>query len=208
MEKEKTSLINKIKTKYHNSLNKRKEKEFKKLNPLFPEEYNSNDFHIPNIIHIVDDAVRRDNELCKGAIGWREKTANTEILFLYDEFAPQTNITFLPKFDCDSTYYVDSHDRNRYIKVECLFSKAHEEKLAELKHIAYSLGAKKCSIEIIENSYQKNQKNIDVQGKKSNIKHSSDFENNETHKGTSEIVFSGNDNAIQPTLKWFALMIT
>ena len=36
-------------------------KRMKKYNPLFPEEYNSVDFHVPNIICIVDDAVRRDS---------------------------------------------------------------------------------------------------------------------------------------------------
>jgi len=56
----------------------------KKYNPLFLAEYNREDFFVPNIICIVDDAVRRDVDVCKGAIGWRENKKGTEVLFLYD----------------------------------------------------------------------------------------------------------------------------
>ena len=50
----------------------------KQYNPLFPEEYFSDTFFVPNIIRIVDDAVRRDIDVCQGAIGWRENKKGTE----------------------------------------------------------------------------------------------------------------------------------
>ena len=58
----------------------------KLYNPLFPEEYFGEEFFVTNIIQIVDDAVRRDIDVCKGAIGWRGKKKGVEVLFLYDEF--------------------------------------------------------------------------------------------------------------------------
>ena len=126
------------------------ERKLRKLNPLFPEGFNSADFKLPNMIMIVDDAVRRDIELCNGSIGWISKDSNTEVLFLYDEAVEYSKLEFIPSVTCDAIYYVDSFDRNKFIRTDCIFNKAHEERLAELKNIAYSLGAKRCSIEIIE----------------------------------------------------------
>lgn len=41
----------------------------KKYNPLFLEQYQNEGFNIPNMIMIVDDAIRRDIDVCEGAIG-------------------------------------------------------------------------------------------------------------------------------------------
>ena len=122
----------------------------KRYNPLFEEEYRSAEFCLPNVICIVDDAVRRGVDVCKGAIGWREEKRGTEVLYLYDEFVAQSGLNFIPTAVCDEVYYVDVHNRNRFIKLDCVFQQALEEKIAELEHIAYSLGAKFCSIEIDE----------------------------------------------------------
>ena len=52
----------------------------KKFNPLFLETYQEDSFHLPNIIVIVDDAVRKDIDVCEGAIGWLGKEKDVEIL--------------------------------------------------------------------------------------------------------------------------------
>ncbi|MDO5413965.1 MAG: hypothetical protein Q4F78_00745 [Bacillota bacterium] len=44
-------------------------RKLKKYNPLFPDKYNDASFDRPNLITIVDDAVRRDIDVCEGAIG-------------------------------------------------------------------------------------------------------------------------------------------
>ena len=124
----------------------------KKYNPLFPDQYQSESFNLPNIIMIVDDAVRRGIDVCEGSIGWLSKESGVEILCLYDEAVIFSGIQFVPTVTCDALYYVDSFDRNKFIRTDCIFSKAHEERMAELKHIAYSLGAKRCTIEINESS--------------------------------------------------------
>ena len=90
----------------------------KKLNPLFPDKYFSEEFHIPNVIIIVDDAVRRDNELCEGAIGWLSNDSGTETLYMYDEFVAQSGITFVPSATCNSAYYVDNFERGRLYSVD------------------------------------------------------------------------------------------
>ena len=124
----------------------------KKYNPLFPDQYKSESFNLPNIIMIVDDAVRRDIDVCEGSIGWLSKESGVEILCLYDEAITFSGIQFVPTVTCDALYYVDSFDRSKFIRTDCIFSKAHEERMAELKHIAYALGAKRCTIETMVRS--------------------------------------------------------
>ena len=57
----------------------------KKYNPIFAEQYSSESFNLPNMIMIVDDAVRRGIDVCKGSIGWLGKQSEVEVLYLYDE---------------------------------------------------------------------------------------------------------------------------
>jgi len=198
----------------------------KKYNPLFPKEFRSRNFHLPNIIQIVDDATRRDVDVCQGAMGWRKKVNGTEVLFLYDEMIKASGISFIPAATCDAVYYVDNFDRNRYIKTDCIFSKAHEERLAELERIAHSLGAKSCSIEIVETQAIKtsNSKNVSItnntmvnqtKSKKDNSSEVEKIYKDNISNGISQYdsvklsgrtvtYFEGSTSPTQPQLKWFA----
>lgn len=127
----------------------------KKYNPLFMREFSSADFKLPNVIEIVDDAIRRDVDVCEGAIGWTDKVNDVEILHLYDEWVKESQIQFVPFPKCDAIYCVDPFDRNKFISSDSIFEQTRNEKLAELEHIAYCLGAKSCSIEIVEAKIRK-----------------------------------------------------
>lgn len=188
----------------------------KKYNPLFPEFYYSNDFNIPNIIMIVDDAVRRGIDVCEGSIGWLGNENGIEILYLYDEAIEMSKIQFIPAATCDAVYYVDSFNSNRYVKADYIFSKAHEERLAELKHIAFSLGARSCSIEISESN--KEVKKLDTkkqfseeldfidQGLSLNEKMEQNMSKIESsqRRGSTVVEFEGSNMPKKPELKWFA----
>lgn len=198
--------------------NDRLQRKFKKLNPVFPEQYKSDAFHIPNMIVIVDDAVRRGIELCEGAIGWLGKERDVEILYLYDEAIQFSELQFIPSANCDAIYYVDSFDRNKFIRTDCIFQKAHEERIAELEHIAHCLGAKRCSIEITESDKDSNQKHKKASFSKSvaipeinqtaetneNAEHSTESTGSSKRSGCSIIEFEGSSTPTLPTLKWFA----
>lgn len=188
-------------------------KRIEKYNPLFLDEYKSVKFYVPNIICIVDDAVRRDIDVCEGAIGWRENKKGTEVLFLYDEFIPNCGLTFVPAPVCDEIYYIDTFDRTRFNKINGIFQQAHDEKLAELEHIAYCLGAKSCSIEIeeIEASFESKKRNSQLSVKPiKTISVNEGYEaetindNAMRRMGKVETVFKGNNDVVKPTLKWFA----
>ncbi|MBQ8576273.1 MAG: hypothetical protein IJ447_09545 [Clostridia bacterium] len=199
------------KTKNENYLRK-----LKKYNPLFPDKYFGNDFNIPNMIVIVDDAERRDIDVCDGAIGWTSNQNGMEVLHLYDEFINDCGIQFIPAPICDSIYYVDRFDRTRFIQTDCIFSKAHEERLAELQNIAYSLGAKSCSIEIIESIIEKtSNKTTSAIGGNGiingfNANSSAKSEQKSSYKGQSQrmgkldVQFVGSEDVKIPELKWFA----
>ena len=188
----------------------------KKYNPLFPDVFHSEAFNIPNMIMIRDDAERRGIDVCEGAIGWLGTVGGMEVLYLYDEAVAESGITFIPVASCDAVYYVDNHDRKRFIRTDCIFSKAHEERIAELKYVAHTLGAKKCAIEISESS-----KETMVSKKKATIgggtllhgvkvSSSESAEQNASQKstvqrsGTVTATFEGNDTPKRPELKWFA----
>lgn len=188
----------------------------KKYNPLFPDVYHSDGFNIPNMIMIRDDAERRGIDVCEGAIGWLGKEGGMEVLYLYDEAVASSGIRFVPAATCDAVYYVDNFDRKRFVRTDCIFSKAHEEKIAELKHVAHALGAKSCTIEISESSTElsvsKKKASLVAGGGYRGVKTSSaeSAEQNATQKsyiqrsGKVTAQFEGSDTPKKPKLKWFA----
>lgn len=191
-------------------------KRLKKYNPLFPEVFQSEEFKLPNVIVIVDEADRRDVDVCKGAIGWIDNENGIEVLCLYDEAVQFSGINFVPVASCDSFYYVDNYDRNRFIKTDCIFDKAHDEKLAELQNIAYLLGAKRCSVELNEGVYESvseskkasvsqstDVNDVDVKATES-MEQSSLNENSNQRSGAIWAEFDGCDTPVRPNLKWFA----
>ena len=184
----------------------------KKYNPLFPEQYKSENFNLPNIIMIVDDAVRRGIDVCEGAIGWLSKESGVEVLCLYDEAVTFSGIQFVPVATCDAMYCVDNFDRNRFIRTDCIFNKAHEERMAELERVAYAIGAKKYRIEIIENETKKQvqNKSVRISEKYSNVSVTESAEQSmeetgrNNRSGRIEVEFESVGIPQKPILKWFA----
>lgn len=183
----------------------------KKLNPVFLEEYQMQGFNIPNMIMIVDDAVRKNIEYCAGAMGWRNMVKGVEVFHLYDEDINNSQIKFVPAAVCDSLYYVDPNDRNRYINLDYYFETTQESKLAELQHIAFSLGAKSYSVEM-KDSHKKSEAkkhSASAKAKKSGVQATASEErsfnvNTETrNQSVAYAVFAGERQPVHPTLKWF-----
>ena len=185
----------------------------KKYNPLFPAEYTANSFILPRLITIVDEAVRRGIDVCEGSIGWRSIESETEILHLYNTSTALREIEFYPAATSGATYYVDNFNPNRYIDVDCIFNKAHEERLAELKQIAYALGAKSCTIEITETKQDSSSQNqsaklggkVPVIGKLGiNAESSGSSTSIQTRSGKITATFKDSATPQRPVLKWFA----
>jgi hypothetical protein len=189
---------------------------FEKLAPLFPDDYLSEDFKIPNVIKIVDDATRKNIEMCQGAIGWlamegagKDNSQKTEVLYLYDETREMCGLQFVPSFNINAIYCIDTFDlsKKRFIKADCIFNKAQEEKLAELEKVAYSLGAKSYSVDIVSSESdgvskrQSTTAKVDQEG--ATVKNSSSNSNSNHSVGHSSATFEGHNSPVAPKLKWF-----
>ena len=179
-----------------------------RLNPIFPKDYKSKSFKLPNIIKIIDDAADKSFEVCKGAIGRLEKINNTEILYLYDEWIAESGLVFVPVAKCNDVFCVDPFDRTRFIESSSMFTKANEEKIAELEHIAFSLGAIRCSIELIETIEEARGSNLTLKTKANKTSGSLETKisagTQNSLSGKIESIFEGSNEPKHPTLKWFA----
>lgn len=186
------------------------ERKLKKYNPVFPDTYRSLNFNVPNLIKIVDDAERRGIDVCDGAIGWLEKKNDVEILCLYDEAVDVSGLQFVPAAVCGSIYYIDSYDKTRFVRLDRIFDKAYEEKIAELHHVAYCLGAKSCYVEIEGSDVQKyvNKRKTAARGaltSKVELKADSAAEQSEftQRSGKGWASWEGTQTIKRPELRWF-----
>ena len=187
---------------------KKEEDRIKKYNPLFPSDFKSEKFNLPNVIEIVDDAIRKNIDICEGAIGWTDKANEVEVFHLYDEWISESELQFVPVAKCDTVYCVDPFDRKKFIDANLIFSKSNEEKLAELENIAYLLGAKTCSIEIVEADSEiiskKATANLSINGQKASASTSSSVGKSSQQSSKTISQFKGCNAPQRPTLKWFA----
>ena len=173
----------------------------KKYTAVTSDEFNSEDFKLPNIIEIVDDSANRNFITDDKAIGWIEKHEDVDVLHMYSFFAKESKLKFIPVPQRENVYCKDNFDSNKFINANQVFGKATEEKLAELKHIAYSLGAISCSFEIVEADRNSSSKAGKTTGG-SEIGKTSEEKNMQSGKTIAH--FQGNDKPKRPTLKWFA----
>lgn len=183
------------------------QRRLEKYNPLFLKEFKSKGFVMPALIQLVEDSAVQNIDVCVGAIGWREKNNDMEILFLSIDFAAKSGLEFFPALVPNSLFCSETYNESQYINVERIFGKAHEEKLAELEHIAHALGAKSCSIELVESDEITDSKSRDGQASMKVLKTASKEKSNSatshSMSGRTVSTFAGSDTPVYPTLKWF-----
>ena len=180
------------------------EQKMKKYNPLFPEKFKSAEFKMPNVIEIVEAASRSNVDICEGSIGWTDKVNDVEILHLYNEYVEESGLNLLPFSKCDAVYCIDNFDKSRFINSDTIFERITNEKLAELENIAYCLGAKSCSIEIVENTIQNNVAGTRAKVDTASGDHHTFSGKHDLQSGKNVSYFDGHNNPQRPNLKWFA----
>ena len=184
------------------------ERRMKKYNPLFQEELKNEDFSLPNIIKIVDDVAVREIDVCEGAIGYRDTVNDIVVLYISNKHIEDIGVQFVPFEQCNDVYCVDSFNHTCYIKAQEIFKQANDEKIAELEHIAYCLGAQKCTIEIAEADEEYDRSSASVQlkfkGISAGVSDQSHSARGTRASGKTETLFPGNNQLTRPTLKWFA----
>ena len=100
--------------------------------------------------------------------------------------------------------FTDPFDKGKFVNAKHAFERTIEEKLAELEHIAYCLGAKSCSVEIVEinTSAVSAEKSVSLENENNEIAISTASKSRQSGKNAT--YFDGNNQPKQPTLKWFA----
>ena len=172
----------------------------KKYTAVTDKEFKSKDFRIPQIIIIEDDSANREFVEAEGAIGWIEIHKEVPALHMYSAFVKKSGITFVPTAQVKNVYCSDNFDAKKYISSNTVFGRATEERLAELNDIAYTLGAKKCTIEILEADGMEETFKLEL----NNTKNTSASVTKNSQSGKTVTEFAGHDNPAQPTLKWYA----
>lgn len=119
-------------------------------NPVFPDDYESPSFDLPNMIVIVDEDDRKGIDVCEGAIGWLSKEGSLEVLHLYQEFVPACGLDFFPTANCCAVYYRDALNDYRFIDLSSYYDVIQKDKLTELRNVAHALGATECRLELFE----------------------------------------------------------
>ncbi len=183
------------------------------LKPLSEDEYKSASFHTPSVVKIVDSITRENNKLCAGAIGWREKVNNLEVLCLYNSFVKSSGISFVPNVQNNAIYYENPHKPNQYIMVDELFEEVQNARAAELEQVAYALGAKYFRIEMIDNSVTTSKKEdrakteanaLNYVKAGSSSSYTADSLQKEGHYIAAETHFAEKREPFLPALSWFS----
>lgn len=147
-------------------------------------------------------------------MGWFSKENDMEVLHLYMKDVKRSGLGFYPKPQINTVYYVDTFRPDRYIEIEKYFETAKKDRMTELRKIAYSLGAKRCSLESVEiekgNKCFHSKVNANVsKGRLANGNGEVKGELLETDSNKRKIefiqTFEGGDEPVRPEgLTWFA----
>ncbi len=181
-------------------------------NPIFPEDYASPDFDLPDMIVIEDEDQRKGVDVCEGSIGWLSKEAGIGVLHLYKEAIQLSGLAFFPIASCEAVYYADPFNSERFIELSSYYDVMQKDKLTELRNIAYALGAKECeltSYEAVKTIRRRTAKG-DIKGKapdglRAGISaegSSSESAGRET-KLVFKSTFEGSDEPSVPELHWY-----
>lgn len=182
--------------------------------PVFPDEFNASTFDLPKMIVIEDEDHRKGIEILEGAIGWLSKKEGMEILHLYEEFIPDSHLNFVPFPSCDTVYYSDPFEDDRFIDLSIYYDIIKQDKLTELREVAYCLGAKECYLESYEldKSITRKRGSVSVKAKATppafkRIDASGGADASISSEKERSIVFKqafeGSDEPRRPDLRWY-----
>lgn len=185
------------------------QQQLNRYRPVTKETYQSPSFHLPNMIRIVDGNERRGIDVCRGAIGWLDTVKGTQIFNLYREAIGDSELSFYPKPSLYSTYYTDAFDRSRFVDLDSYFATMQQDKMAELRRIAFMLGAKRCKLEVTE--YEEIRRGHQIKGdvkagKKGSVRINGS--SNDSTRNEKQILFTqefeGDMVPQRPELHWYA----
>lgn len=188
---------------------KQVEELLRKFPPVSREEFAKRNFAMPQLIQIVDNTLKQEIAQYKGALGWSGKEDSVDVLHLYYASVTDSQIRFLPSATCDAVYCAHPFDKRCYIRLDNYFSYIQQAKLAELQHIAFSLGVKHYWVELVETTNQSDSLNtaVSLSGlkvAKGNAERATQSSTYSQSKSLAEMSFSESRDPQPPELHYFA----
>lgn len=126
---------------------KKRHEDFINLAPIFKEDISNNELLTERVIRIVNYDPRLENEVCKGSVGFYEKTDDRKMPTLYSKFVPELGLSFYPQLS-ESVFIADPCIAGKYIEIDEYFNYMKQVRVNELTVVAQSLGAKSVTIEL------------------------------------------------------------
>lgn len=175
--------------------------------PLWPRDFEGEEYRLPTIINITEDDDRCEQDACSGAVAFRDGTKDKEAYTIISSYADSLGLEFYPTKH-DSVYYVDPFKPNRYIDLNNYFICLKDAKVNELNEIAQALGATyiKITLKAEQKSLVTKKKKGDAKAGplgKVSLEQELKEKSFETLEIASEAKFKGHE-AHEPTLKYFA----
>ncbi len=195
----------------------KEEMDRKSLRPVFMDDVvkTTEDGHLiskilekqQSIIRIVPrDKKREMNIVCNGAIGYRETIKGIDLLSIYEEYAKDLGISFVPNIS-QTFFYVDPFKEGMYVALDEYFTYFKKQRVNELEMVAQKLGAKRVTITFKEherNFVKKNASgNVKVQQNSVSASYDGENANEISMEIAADIVFSGHNEPIEPKLCYF-----
>ena len=142
---------------------RKRDKEFKALRPIFEDDVNDPDFSLPKLIRVAEiDEKHANSNACKGSIGFVFPGKDLDVITIYPEKIADFDLKFYPDMDSEM-YYVDPADRDFYIALDSYYNYLKVARISELQRIAQDLGAKRFCVTYKE--HQKSNVTKDAVGK-------------------------------------------
>lgn len=191
----------------------RMELDLKTLRPVFPDtlpfafiESKAN-VGQPSILSIVArDKRRSESEVCRGAVGYYQPAKGYELLNLYEDFVPQSALTFYPAA-IKGIFLADPYQVGVYVALDEYFDFIRKALVNELEIVAQDLGAKHVRI-----SFKEDKKSLVAQQVKAKAKtqleslstdHSASVDEFSSVEIAADVKFSGHDSPVVPPLVYF-----
>jgi hypothetical protein len=126
---------------------KKRQNDLINLAPIFKEDISNNELLTERVIRIVNYDARLENDVCKGSIGFYEKTDDRKMPTLYSKFVPELGLSFYPQLS-ESVFIADPCIAGKYIEIDEYFNYMKQVRVNELTLVAQSLGAKSVTIRL------------------------------------------------------------
>ena len=123
----------------------KEKRDFEKYGPIFPNEIM--DYNYPYMVSVVSHDKMMDLPYFQDAVAFNVRFKEGYILIVPYNNVNMLPISFYPSVK-ETVYYVHPYDSKKYVELDDYFSSLNSERIAELRHIAQSLGATHFSVKV------------------------------------------------------------